>query len=145
MQPEATEKSYWHGEKYVPLTLKITSTSIGKMDLTASFQTLIYLISGMVCQINQNDGLKLCGWVILTKLDHVAHQTESWCFPLFLSAVDSACMFLSCCHGLCFCFETWEPLTSFSCDMPFGQLRSQMLCSTIEHDSTGHKWWIMGT
>lgn len=76
MQPEAIEKSYWHGEKYAPLTLKIHSLSMGKTDLTASFQTLIQLICGMVCQINQNDGLKLCGWVILTELDCVAHQTE---------------------------------------------------------------------
>lgn len=130
MQPEATEKSYWHGEKYVPLAFKITSTSVGKMDLTASFQSLIQLICGMVCQINQNDCLKLCGWVIRTAFDYVAHQTQSWCFPLFLSVVDSVCMFLSCHHGLCFCFETQESPTSFSCDMPFDQLRSQMLCSS---------------
>lgn len=66
MQLEATEKSYRYGEKYVPLALQITSASIGRMDLTASFQTLIQLVSGMVFQINQNDCLKLCGWVMLT-------------------------------------------------------------------------------
>lgn len=103
MQPEATW-SYCHGEKYVPLALKITSISIGKMDLTACFQTLIQLICEVVCQIN---------------------QSLNWLTPdreLVLSSISSCSgfsVFLSCHHGLCFCFETQEPLTSFSRDVHF--------------------------
>lgn len=85
------------------------------MDLTACFQTLIQLICEVVCQIN---------------------QSLNWLTPdreLVLSSIpicNGFSVFLSCHHGLCFCFETQEPLTSFSCDVHFDQLRSQMLGST---------------
>lgn len=73
-------KSYWCSEKYVPLALKIISTSTGKMDLTSSFQTLIQLTCGMVCQINWNDCLKLCVWLYSPNLI-IWHTRQSWCFP----------------------------------------------------------------
>lgn len=79
---------------------------MGKMDLTASFQFLIYLICGVICQINQRDCLQLCGWGILRVHYTVAHQVQSLCMLLFLSVVVSECVFLSCHCILWFCFET---------------------------------------
>lgn len=81
----------------------------------------------MVCQINQNGCLKLCGWVILTKFDYVPHQTELAFPPISVCGGFSMNVPLLSPRPLLLFWNTGTPNIL---QLPFDQLRSQMLCPT---------------